>query len=71
MKGKGKDERAVTSRRRFIKGMAFGAGATVVGLLAARRGSSSGGLPGKGEARKGPILFQRGPEAERYYRTLY
>ena len=71
MKGKGKDERAVTSRRGFIKGAVFGAGGAVAALMAVRKGSSSPAPPGKKETTKEPILFQRGPEAERYYRTLY
>lgn len=60
-------------RRTFLVGLLTGAGvAAAVSAVALPRPSeakkvASGGPAGRSE----PILYQRTPEAERYYKTLY
>ena len=61
---KGKD------RRKFLKGVFAAAGATSVTVFASKAFANSEGNKSSDNF-KGPILYRRTPEAERYYKTLY
>jgi len=58
-----------TNRRGFLTGLMAGAGAAAA--VAATSGSvrAAADQPEAGE--QGSALYKRGPEAERYYKTLY
>jgi hypothetical protein len=59
-------ERSASSRRKFLAGLA-GAGVSIAAVAAVRpKGAKAAPAP----LGKGPVLFQHGPEAERYYKTL-
>jgi len=58
-------------RRGFLKGVLVAAGATSATMLTAGKAfAKSEGEIGSGTS-KGPILYRRTEEAERYYKTLY
>ena len=60
-----------SDRRGFLKGVLVVAGATSATMLTAGKAlAKAGGAIGSG-ASKGPILYRRTEEAERYYKTLY
>ena len=60
-----------SDRRGFLKGVLVAAGATSATMLAAGKAlAKSEGMIGS-DTSKGPILYRRTEEAERYYKTLY
>ena len=59
-----------SGRRGFLKGVLVAAGATSATMLTAGKAfAKSEGEIGSGTS-KGPILYRRTEEAERYYKTL-
>ena len=62
------ETQAGQARRTFLARMLAGLGATAALLSRPRRARAAN--QGK-TAPAGPILYRRGPETERYYRTLY
>ena len=60
-----------SDRRGFLKGLLVAAGATSATMLTAGKAfAKSEGAIGS-DTFKGPILYRRTEEAERYYKTLY
>jgi hypothetical protein len=60
-----------SGRRGFLKGVLVAAGATSATMLTAGKAlAKSEGMIGS-DTSKGPILYRRTEEAERYYKTLY
>ena len=60
-----------SDRRGFLKGILVAAGATSAAMLTAGKAlAKSEGMIGS-DTYKGPILYRRTEEAERYYKTLY
>ena len=60
-----------SDRRGFLKGLLVAAGATSATMLTAGKAlAKSEGAVGS-DTSKGPILYRRTEEAERYYKTLY
>ena len=60
-----------SDRRGFLKGVLVAAGATSATMLTAGKAfAKSEGAIGSATS-KGPILYRRTEEAERYYKTLY
>ena len=60
-----------SDRRGFLKGVLVAAGATSATMLTAGKVlAKSEGATGS-DTSKGPILYRRTEEAERYYKTLY
>ena len=60
-----------SDRRGFLKGVLVAAGATSATMLTAGNTfAKAEGEIGSGTS-KGPILYRRTEEAERYYKTLY
>ena len=60
-----------SDRRGFLKGLLVAAGATSATMLTASKAlAKSEGAIGS-DTSKGPILYRRTEEAERYYKTLY
>ena len=57
-----------TNRRGFLTGMLASAGAAATLAAAGGKVRAAGQTPG-GE-QKGPVLYKRGPETERYFKTL-
>ena len=57
------------ARRTFLARMLAGLGAAAALLSRPRRGRAA--QPGGTPLGKGPILYRRTAETERYYRTLY
>ena len=61
-----------SGRRGFLKGVLVAAGATSATMLTAGKAfAKAEGEIGSGTSNKGPILYRRTEEAERYYKTLY
>ena len=59
-----------SGRRGFLKGILVAAGATSATMLTAGNAlAKAGGALGSNTS-KGPILYRRTEEAERYYKTL-
>jgi len=56
------------SRRKFFAGLAAGMGMAGVAMAA---GKSEKATTDTVENNKGPVLYRRTAEAERYYKTLY
>lgn len=56
-------------RRKFLTGVLAGMGGMVALLLAPRRARTTPGTPAT--SGKGPILYRRTEETDRYYKTLY
>ena len=60
-----------SDRRGFLKGILVAAGATSATMLTASKAfAKSEGAIGS-DTSKGPILYRRTEESERYYKTLY
>ena len=60
-----------SGRRGFLKGVLVAVGATSATMLTTGKAlAKSEGAIGSGTS-KGPILYRRTEEAERYYKTLY
>ena len=60
-----------SDRRGFLKGVLVAAGATSATMLTSGKAlAKSEGMTGS-DSSKGPILYRRTEEAERYYKTLY
>ena len=60
-----------SDRRGFLKGVLVAAGASSATMLTAGNAfAKSEGATGS-DTSKGPILYRRTEEAERYYKTLY
>ena len=59
-----------TGRRKFLKGIFAAAGATSATVIASKAFASADGTRSSDNS-KGPILYRRTQEAERYYKTLY
>ena len=60
-----------SDRRGLLKGVLVAAGATSATMLTSGKAfAKSEGAIGSGTS-KGPILYRRTEEAERYYKTLY
>ena len=60
-----------SDRRNFLKGVLVAAGATSATMLTAGKAfAKAEGVTGS-DTSKGPILYRRTEEAERYYKTLY
>ena len=59
-----------TGRRKFLKGIFAAAGATSATVIAGKAFANVNGTKGSDNS-KGPILYRRTQEAERYYKTLY
>ena len=57
-----------TNRRGFLAGM-VGVGAAAAVAATSNRAKAAVNTPEEGQT--GPVLYKRGPEAERYYKTLY
>ena len=57
-----------TNRRGFLTGI-VGVGAAAAVAATSNRARAATQTPEEGQS--GPILYKRGPEAERYYKTLY
>jgi len=60
-----------SGRRGFLKGALVAAGATSATILTAGKVLAKADETGDTDSSKGPILYQRTEEAERYYKTLY
>ena len=59
-------------RRTFLVGLVTGAGVTAALGTAVPRKEVAASVPSEpAEPSRGPILYRRTAEAERYYRTLY
>ena len=59
-----------SGRRGFLKGVLVAAGATSATILTGCPTARAEGTIGS-DTSKGPILYRRTEEAERYYKTLY
>ena len=57
--------------RGFLKGVLGAAGATSATMLTAGKALAKTGGASGADTSKGPILYRRTEEAERYYKTLY
>ena len=57
-----------TNRRGFLAGMA-GVGAAAAVAVTSRKVKAA--IAPTEQEQSGPTLYKRGPEAERYYKTLY
>ena len=64
------DNEKSSGRRGFLKGVLVAAGATSATVIAGKAFAKSEGTVSSGNS-KGPILYRRTEEAERYYKTLY
>jgi len=64
------DNEKGSGRRGFLKRMFVAAGATSATVIAGKAFAKTGGMAGS-ENSKGPILYRRTEESERYYKTLY
>jgi hypothetical protein len=64
------DNENSTGRRKFLKGIFAAAGATSATVIASKAFANVDGTKGSDNS-KGPILYRRTQEAERYYKTLY
>ena len=64
------DNEKGTGRRKFLKGVFAAAGATSATMIASKAFANADGIKSSDNS-KGPILYQRTQEAERYYKTLY
>ena len=60
-----------SGRRGFLKGVLVAAGATSETMLTAGNALAKAGGAIGSDTSKGPILYRRTEEAERYYKTLY
>ena len=60
-----------SSRRGFLKRVLVAAGATSATILTAGKALAKTGGASGSDTSKGPILYRRTEEAERYYKTLY
>ena len=58
-----------TGRRNFLFGLIAGTGAVSLALGSGGKAKAAGRASDKKQ--KGPILYRRTKEAERYYKTLY
>ena len=63
------ESQAGQARRTFLARFLTGLGAAAALLSRPRRGRAA--QPVGGAPAKGPILYRRSAETERYYRTLY
>ena len=64
------DDEKSTGRRKFLKGIFAAAGATSATVIAGKAFANADGNDSSDNS-KGPILYRRTREAERYYKTLY
>ena len=64
------DNERDTGRRGFLKGVLVAAGATSATVIAGKAFAKASGTASPVDS-KGPILYRRTEEAERYYKTLY
>ena len=60
-----------SDRRGFLKGVLVAAGATSATMLTAGKAFAKSEGAISSDTSKGPILYRRTEEAERYYKTLY
>ena len=60
-----------SDRRGFLKGVLVAAGATSATMLTAGKALAKSEEMIGSDPSKGPILYRRTEEAERYYKTLY
>jgi hypothetical protein len=60
-----------SDRRSFLKGVLVAAGATSATMLTAGNTFAKAEGATGSDTSKGPILYRRTEEAERYYKTLY
>jgi len=60
-----------SGRRGFLKGVLVAAGATSATMLTAGKAFAKSEEAIGSDTSKGPILYRRTEEAERYYKTLY
>ncbi len=60
-----------SDRRGFLKGVLVAAGATSATMLTAGKAFAKSEGAIDSDTSKGPILYRRTEEAERYYKTLY
>ena len=60
-----------SDRRGFLKGVLVAVGATSATMLTAGKALARTGGASGSDTSKGPILYRRTEEAERYYKTLY
>jgi hypothetical protein len=60
-----------SGRRGFLKGVLVAAGATSATILTAGKALAKAEGTIGSDTSKGPILYRRTEEAERYYKTLY
>ncbi len=60
-----------SDRRGFLKGILVAAGATSATMLTAGNTFAKAEGATGSDTSKGPILYRRTEEAERYYKTLY
>ena len=60
-----------SGRRGFLKGALVAAGATSATILTAGKAFAKAEETDDTDSSKGPILYRRTEEAERYYKTLY
>ena len=60
-----------SGRRGFLKGVLVAAGATSATMLTSGNALAKAGGALGSDTSKGPILYRRTEEAERYYKTLY
>ena len=60
-----------SDRRGFLKGVLVAAGATSATMLTAGKAFAKSERAIRSDTSKGPILYRRTEEAERYYKTLY
>ena len=60
----------IVGRRKFLKNIFTAAGATSATVIASKAFANVDGNSSSDNS-KGPILYRRTNEAERYYKTLY
>ena len=64
------DNEKDSGRWSFLKGVLVAAGATSATVIAGKAFAKPSGMSSSVDS-KGPILYRRTEEAERYYKTLY
>jgi len=60
-----------SDRRGFLRGVLVAAGATSATILTAGKALAKAEGRMGSDTSKGPVLYRRTEEAERYYKTLY
>ena len=60
-----------SGRRGFLKGVLVAAGATSATILTAGKALAKAEGAMGSDTSKGPVLYRRTEETERYYKTLY